>query len=176
MSGAQQQQRSSVGRMFGGEHMEQLREQEQEQDEDYSPMRRGQGRGEEEGEEEGDEQEQGEGQGEQEQEEEIPEPEVVQLSPRNHEQAAILSFAMDMRNESSFCDISFVVSGSIFRAHRVIVSAWSRWLRALLCGGDDDVVTLELFAADAFGAVLDYMYGMPILFSTQVRRKLREEA
>ena len=53
--------------------------------------------------------------------EEFPEPIVVQLSPRNHEQTTILSFAMDMRNESSFCDISFVVNGSIFRAHRVIV-------------------------------------------------------
>lgn len=113
---------------------------------------------------------------------------VVQLSPRHHEQAAILSFAMDMRNESSFCDISFVVNGSIFRAHRVIVryelcvlvvlsfllthpfylSAWSRWLRALLCEGDDEIVALELFAADAFGAVLDYMYGQPIHFSTEV--------
>ena len=50
-----------------------------------------------------------------------PEAEVAQLTPHFHEQAAILSFAMEMRNESSFCDVSFVVTGSIFRAHRVIV-------------------------------------------------------
>ena len=41
-------------------------------------------------------------------------------------------------------------------------------MRALLCEGDEDVVTLDLFAPDAFGAVLDYMYGQPILFSTEV--------
>lgn len=51
----------------------------------------------------------------------FPDPKVVELIPRFQEQAGLLSFAMEMRNESSFCDISFVVGGSIFRAHRVIV-------------------------------------------------------
>lgn len=51
----------------------------------------------------------------------VPEAAAVELCPRHHEQASILSFAMEMRHESCFCDVSFVVNGSIFRGHRVIV-------------------------------------------------------
>jgi hypothetical protein len=113
---------------------------------------------------------------------------VVSLAPKFSEQLHIFSAAQDMRNEAAFCDVSFVVKGNLFRAHKIIVrqavgvivchlliasfSAWSRWLRALLIEGDDEVVTLDIFSPEAFGAVLDYMYGKQLLFSITVSLQL----
>lgn len=53
--------------------------------------------------------------------EQPPEITVVALSPKVSEQLWLFSSALEMRNEASFCDISFIVNGNIFRAHRVIV-------------------------------------------------------
>lgn len=46
---------------------------------------------------------------------------AVYLSPGSSEQASILPLAREMRNEACFCDITFVVQGRMFRAHRIIV-------------------------------------------------------
>lgn len=99
-------------------------------------------------------------------EEELPEPVYeVSLSPSDSEKRNILAFALELRNESTFCDVAFLVKGSLFRAHRVIVASWSRWLRALLSEGpDDEVVCLDMFTTEAFSMILDYMYGKPLLF------------
>jgi hypothetical protein len=68
----------------------------------------------------------------------------------------------EMRDDKSFCDISFVVKGNMFYAHRVVISAWSRWLKSILIEGHaDENVVLNMFEPKAFGAVLDYMYGAP---------------
>ena len=71
-------------------------------------------------EDEGSDQE-GEGEGQRQPGEDEVEAVVARLSPQYSEQAALLPLAMEMRNEASFCDVSFVVNGSMFRAHRVIV-------------------------------------------------------
>lgn len=68
-----------------------------------------------------------------------------------------------------FCDVGFLCQGVLFKGHRVVVSAWSRWLKALLCEGslDDEVVSLDVFSPESFGATLDYMYGLPIFVSLE---------
>ena len=74
-----------------------------------------------------------------------------------------------MRNESAFCDIVFLCQGTLFRAHKVVVSSWSRWLRALLLeGSNDEVISLDIFEPKAFGLVLDYMYGVPLNLTVEV--------
>lgn len=74
-----------------------------------------------------------------------------------------------MRKDSTFCDVAFLCRGQLFRAHRVVVSSWSRWLRSLLSEASrDDVVSLDVFEAPAFSAVLDYMYGMPLEVTLEV--------
>lgn len=56
----------------------------------------------------------------------------------------------------------------MFRAHRVIVSSWSRWLRSLLTESpEEEVIALDIFDPDSFGAILDYMYGKPLAFSLE---------
>jgi hypothetical protein len=76
------------------------------------------------------------------------------------EKTLLLKMMKELRAESSFCDVAFLCQGVLFRAHRVIVSGWSRWLRALLSDGhDEEVVSLDVFHPEALRAVLDYMYG-----------------
>lgn len=104
------------------------------------------------------------------------------IIPGNNEKNRLLSMFNEMRKESLFCDIIFSSHGKYFRAHKVIVSSWSRWLRALLSEtsseykssstGDikdvDDIVNLDIFDANAFATVLEYMYGVAIEISIEV--------
>jgi hypothetical protein len=93
----------------------------------------------------------------------------AQLLPSEVEKRHILSMFYTMRKDSFFCDVAFVCNGVLFRAHRVVVSSWSRWLRALLCESpDEEVVSLDFFDAAAFGAALDYMYGVPLCITVEV--------
>jgi hypothetical protein len=93
----------------------------------------------------------------------------AQLLPCEAEKKHILSMFYTMRKDSFFCDVAFVCNGVLFRAHRVVVSSWSRWLRALLCESpDEEVVSLDFFDAAAFGAALDYMYGVPLTITVEV--------
>ena len=93
----------------------------------------------------------------------------AQLLPCEGEKKHILSMFYTMRKDSFFCDVAFVCNGVLFRAHRVVVSSWSRWLRALLCESpDEEVISLDFFDSDAFGAALDYMYGVPLTITVEV--------
>lgn len=92
----------------------------------------------------------------------------TKLTIADSEKNALLKSFCEMRNELIFCDIVFLCQGVLFRAHRVIVSSWSRWLRALLfAGSDDEVVTVDVLSPDSFAAVLNYMYGLPLIFSIE---------
>lgn len=93
----------------------------------------------------------------------------AQLLPGDAEKKSVLNMFDAMRKDSYFCDVAMISQGVLFRAHRVVVSSWSRWLRALLCEApDEEVVSFDFFDPQAFGAVLDYMYGIPILISVDV--------
>ena len=95
------------------------------------------------------------------------------LAPTDSEKKNILAFALELRNEATFCDVAFLVKGSLFRAHRVIVGSWSRWLRAVLSDGpEEEVVCLDMFTPEAFGNILDYMYGKPFQFSVDVSSRM----
>jgi hypothetical protein len=81
-----------------------------------------------------------------------------------------------MRGKSLFFNY-FNTSLSDDLLHPTQVSAWSRWLRALLSEScystnssptSDEVVAMDLFESDSFGAVLDYMYGKPLNLTVEV--------
>jgi hypothetical protein len=85
------------------------------------------------------------------------------IFPTEKEKTGILTFFSEMRRESAFCDISFTCQGVLLRAHKVVVSAWSRWLRSLLLEGtDDEALSLDIFEPNALSSVIDYMYGLPL--------------
>src|SRR5262249_52746359 len=59
------------------------------------------------------------------------------------------------------------------RAHKVVVSSWSRWLRSLLLeGSDDEVLSLDIFEPKALAGVIDYMYGVPMTISVEAADSL----
>lgn len=91
------------------------------------------------------------------------------LIPSDQEKKSILASFDAMRKDSLFCDVAFVSQGVLFRCHRVVVSSWSRWMRTFLCDSpEEEILSLDIFAPDAFGAVLDYMYGYPLQVTEQV--------
>ncbi len=91
------------------------------------------------------------------------------LIPSDQEKKGILASFDAMRKDSLFCDVAFVSQGVLFRCHRVVVSSWSRWMRTFLCDSpEEEILSLDIFAPDAFGAVLDYMYGYPLQVTEQV--------
>lgn len=111
---------------------------------------------------------------EEEDDEELEEDENVEalLIPSDQEKKAILASFDAMRKDSLFCDVAFVSQGVLFRCHRVVVSSWSRWMRTFLCDSpEEEILSLDIFAPDAFGAVLDYMYGYPLQVTEQVGEK-----
>mgnify|MGYP001368716386 CR=1 FL=1 len=86
----------------------------------------------------------------------------ARIMPGDNEKLGLLTSFQSMREEGTFCDVAFLCKGTLFKAHRVVVSAWSRWLAALLGeGSSEEVVHLDLFEPESFKAVLDYMYGLP---------------
>jgi hypothetical protein len=91
------------------------------------------------------------------------------LIPSDLEKKALLASFDTMRKDSLFCDAAFLCQGVLFRAHRVIVSSWSRWMRAFLCDSPpEEVLSMDIFEPQAFGAVLDYMYGQPLHLTVDV--------
>jgi len=92
----------------------------------------------------------------------------------DQEKSKVLIMFKDLRNDGMFCDITFLCQGKEFRAHKVVVSAWSRWLRALLCEEQpsEDVISLDVFDPVSFGKVLDYMYGVPLSISVDTAEAL----
>lgn len=90
------------------------------------------------------------------------------LIPSDQEKRALLASFDTMRKDSLFCDVAFVCKGTLFRAHRVVVSSWSRWMRTFLVDSPpEEVLSMDLFEPDAFKAVLDYMYGQPLYLNVQ---------
>jgi hypothetical protein len=46
---------------------------------------------------------------------------ILTVSPGENEKASVFRDFLNMRNDASFCDVAFLVQGTLFRAHRVVV-------------------------------------------------------
>lgn len=46
---------------------------------------------------------------------------ILTVSPGENEKGSVFRDFLNMRNEASFCDVAFLVQGTLFRAHRVVV-------------------------------------------------------
>jgi len=105
-----------------------------------------------------------------------PEPERYErnILSSDGEKSKVLVMFRDLRKDEMFCDITFLCQGKEFRAHKVVVSAWSRWLKALLCEEQpsEDVIHLDVFDPLSFGKVLDYMYGTPLTATIETAEAL----
>ncbi|KAJ3608758.1 hypothetical protein NHX12_023288 [Muraenolepis orangiensis] len=77
------------------------------------------------------------------------------------------------RRGGILCDVNIVVSGQVFRAHKNILVAGSRYFKTLFCltkGAAQDqskVTHLDLAAIQGFSVILDFLYSGNLLLTSQ---------
>ncbi|XP_076864748.1 zinc finger and BTB domain-containing protein 10 [Brachyhypopomus gauderio] len=77
------------------------------------------------------------------------------------------------RKSGVLCDVSIVVSGQVFRAHKNILVAGSRYFKTLYCltkneGSEQTTVThLDVAAVQGFSVILDFLYSGNLLLTSQ---------
>ncbi|OCT74837.1 zinc finger and BTB domain-containing protein 10 [Xenopus laevis] len=79
----------------------------------------------------------------------------------------------DQRKKGIFCDVNIVVNGKVFRAHKNILVAGSRFFKTLYCftnkeSRDQTTVTyLDVVAVHGFSVLLDFMYSGNLVLTSQ---------
>ncbi|KAM8975946.1 zinc finger and BTB domain-containing protein 8A.1-A-like [Pelodytes ibericus] len=78
----------------------------------------------------------------------------------------------EQRHRDLFCDCHIVVEGKTFKAHRNVLFASSGYFKMLLSqscrdGGQPTTATFDVFSADTFTAILDYVYSGKLPLSGQ---------
>ncbi|XP_040044631.2 zinc finger and BTB domain-containing protein 10 [Gasterosteus aculeatus] len=77
------------------------------------------------------------------------------------------------RKSGILCDVNIVVSGQVFRAHKNILVAGSRYFKTLYCltkgeAQDQATVThLDVAAVQGFSVILDFLYSGNLLITSQ---------
>lgn len=77
------------------------------------------------------------------------------------------------RKSGILCDVSIVVSGQVFRAHKNILVAGSRYFKTLYCltkteAQDQGTIThLDIAAVQGFSVILDFLYSGNLLLTSQ---------
>ncbi|KAM9385167.1 zinc finger and BTB domain-containing protein 10 isoform 2-T2 [Pholidichthys leucotaenia] len=77
------------------------------------------------------------------------------------------------RKSGILCDVNIVVSGEVFRAHKNILVAGSRYFKTLYCltkseAQDQATVThLDVAAVQGFSVILDFLYSGNLLLTSQ---------
>ncbi|CAL1584703.1 unnamed protein product [Knipowitschia caucasica] len=79
----------------------------------------------------------------------------------------------NQRKSGILCDVSIVVSGQVFRAHKNILVAGSRYFKTLYCltkgdAQDHSTIThLDVAAVQGFSVILDFLYSGNLLLTSQ---------
>ncbi|XP_056378191.1 zinc finger and BTB domain-containing protein 10 [Hyla sarda] len=79
----------------------------------------------------------------------------------------------DQRKKGILCDVNIVVNGKVFRAHKNILVAGSRFFKTLYCFTNKDsrdqttVTYLDVVAVHGFSIILDFMYSGNLVLTSQ---------
>ncbi|XP_014344828.2 zinc finger and BTB domain-containing protein 10 isoform X1 [Latimeria chalumnae] len=79
----------------------------------------------------------------------------------------------EQRKKGILCDVNIVVNGNVFRAHKNILVAGSRFFKTLYCftrkeSCDQTTVThLDVVAVQGFSVILDFMYSGNLVLTSQ---------
>ncbi|XP_004697558.1 zinc finger and BTB domain-containing protein 10 isoform X2 [Echinops telfairi] len=79
----------------------------------------------------------------------------------------------EQRKKGILCDVSIVVSGKIFKAHKNILVAGSRFFKTLYCFSNkespnqNNTTHLDIAAVQGFSAILDFLYSGNLVLSSQ---------
>ncbi|XP_038656612.1 zinc finger and BTB domain-containing protein 8A-like [Scyliorhinus canicula] len=87
-------------------------------------------------------------------------------------QARLLQQLNEQRKQEMFCDCSIVVEGRVFKGHRNVLFASSGYFRMLLLHNAQDVgqptvATFDVFSADAFTVILEFIYSGRLSLTSQ---------
>ncbi|XP_062889663.1 zinc finger and BTB domain-containing protein 8A-like [Mobula hypostoma] len=87
-------------------------------------------------------------------------------------QARLFQQLNEQRKQEMFCDCSIIVEGRVFKGHRNILFASSGYFRMLLLHNAQDVgqpavATFDVFSADAFTIILDFIYSGRLSLTSQ---------
>ncbi|XP_051892386.1 zinc finger and BTB domain-containing protein 8A-like [Pristis pectinata] len=87
-------------------------------------------------------------------------------------QARLFQQLNEQRKQEMFCDCSIIVEGRVFKGHRNVLFASSGYFRMLLLHNAQDlgqptVATFDVFSADAFTIILDFIYSGRLLLTSQ---------
>lgn len=79
----------------------------------------------------------------------------------------------EQRKKDILCDVSIVVSGKIFKAHKNILVAGSRFFKTLYCVSNkespnqNNTTHLDIAAVQGFSDILDFLYSGNLVLSSQ---------
>ncbi|XP_040288746.1 zinc finger and BTB domain-containing protein 10 [Bufo bufo] len=79
----------------------------------------------------------------------------------------------DQRKKGILCDVNIVVNSKVFRAHKNILVAGSRFFKTLYCFTNKDsrdqttVTHLDIVAVHGFSVILDFMYSGNLVLTSQ---------
>ncbi|KAL0599151.1 Zinc finger and BTB domain-containing protein 10 [Plecturocebus cupreus] len=79
----------------------------------------------------------------------------------------------EQRKQDILCDVSIVVSGKIFKAHKNILVAGSRFFKTLYCASDkekpkqNNTTHLDIAAVQGFSVILDFLYSGNLVLTSQ---------
>lgn len=105
---------------------------------------------------------------------ESPEVEDYRNKPNENSYCYQLLLELDKQRKSGIlCDVNIVVSGQVFRAHKNILVAGSRYFKTLYCltkseSCDQTTIThLDVAAVQGFSVILDFLYSGNLLLTSQ---------
>uniref|UniRef100_A0A8C6S6G0 Zinc finger and BTB domain containing 10 n=1 Tax=Neogobius melanostomus TaxID=47308 RepID=A0A8C6S6G0_9GOBI len=100
--------------------------------------------------------------------------EDYRIKPNENSYCYQLLQELDKQRKSGIlCDVNIVVSGQVFRAHKNILVAGSRYFKTLYCltkseAQDHTTVThLDVAAVQGFSVILDFLYSGNLLLTSQ---------
>ncbi|TRY84378.1 hypothetical protein DNTS_025466 [Danionella cerebrum] len=103
-----------------------------------------------------------------------PEVEDYRNKPNENSYCYQLLQELDKQRKSGIlCDVNIVVSGQVFRAHKNILVAGSRYFKTLYCltkseSCDQTTIThLDVAAVQGFSVILDFLYSGNLLLTSQ---------
>uniref|UniRef100_A0A8D0F2F1 BTB domain-containing protein n=1 Tax=Strix occidentalis caurina TaxID=311401 RepID=A0A8D0F2F1_STROC len=79
----------------------------------------------------------------------------------------------EQRKKGILCDVNIVVSGRVFRAHKNILVAGSRFFKTLYCFTNKEsrnqttVTYLDVVAVQGFSVILDFLYSGNLVLTSQ---------
>ncbi|XP_056335346.1 zinc finger and BTB domain-containing protein 10-like [Danio aesculapii] len=105
---------------------------------------------------------------------ESPEVEDYRNKPNENSYCYQLLQELDKQRKSGIlCDVNIVVSGQVFRAHKNILVAGSRYFKTLYCLTKSDscdqttITHLDVAAVQGFSVILDFLYSGNLLLTSQ---------